>query len=90
MKSARVIIARSGYSTLMDLAALGKRAILIPTPGQTEQEYLARRLKESGIAYSVGQDQFDLRVALQASEKYIGFTNISRHGRLEGVVEDWL
>ena len=36
------IICRSGYSTIMDLHALNKRAILIPTPGQTEQEYLAK------------------------------------------------
>lgn len=36
-----VILCRSGYSTLMDLAVLGRKAIVIPTPGQTEQEYLA-------------------------------------------------
>jgi uncharacterized protein (TIGR00661 family) len=41
--SARLIICRSGYSTLMDLHLLGKKnLILIPTPGQTEQEYLAQ------------------------------------------------
>lgn len=38
-----IIIARSGYSTLMDLAHLGKKALLVPTPGQTEQEYLAHK-----------------------------------------------
>lgn len=37
------IICRSGYSTIMDLHALGRTATFIPTPGQTEQEYLARR-----------------------------------------------
>ncbi len=36
-----VIYCRSGYSTLMDLTVLGRKAILTPTPGQTEQEYLA-------------------------------------------------
>jgi len=40
------IICRSGYSTLMDLQALNRKALLIPTPGQTEQEYLAQRFKE--------------------------------------------
>jgi len=40
------IICRSGYSTLMDLHALKRKALLIPTPGQTEQEYLAQRFKE--------------------------------------------
>ena len=45
--AAKKIIARSGYSTLMDLATLGVlyKAELIPTPGQTEQEYLANYLK---------------------------------------------
>lgn len=43
---AKIIICRSGYSTIMDLVALGclDKAILIPTPGQTEQEYLAHYL----------------------------------------------
>lgn len=39
--SSEIIISRSGYSTLMDLISIGRSAILIPTPGQTEQEYLA-------------------------------------------------
>lgn len=39
--SAETIISRNGYSTLMDLQFLKKKAILIPTPGQLEQEYLA-------------------------------------------------
>lgn len=42
--SAEIIICRGGYSSLMDLAALGRTAFLVPTPGQTEQEYLARHL----------------------------------------------
>jgi len=40
--TASVIICRSGYSTLMDLHYLNKKAYIIPTPGQTEQEYLAQ------------------------------------------------
>ena len=42
------IIARSGYTTIMELISLNCRAILIPTPGQTEQEYLAEYLSERG------------------------------------------
>ena len=38
--SAETLISRNGYSTLMDLQFLNKKAILIPTPGQLEQEYL--------------------------------------------------
>lgn len=55
------IISRSGYTTLMDLARLGKKAFFIPTPGQTEQEYLAQRLKEKGIAPFSTQDQFKIK-----------------------------
>ena len=44
IEEAEWVIARSGYSTLMDLHALNKKAILIPTPGQPEQEYLAHWL----------------------------------------------
>lgn len=47
MLAARHIVCRSGYSTVMDLRAIGRRAELIPTPGQAEQEYLAERLRDS-------------------------------------------
>ena len=49
------VISRSGYSTIMDLAKLQKKSILIPTPGQTEQEYLAKELWQKKIAFSVEQ-----------------------------------
>ena len=58
--SSEWIICRSGYSTLMDLAALGKKAILIPTPGQTEQEYLAKQLSQKGMAIALTQSKFSL------------------------------
>jgi UDP-N-acetylglucosamine:LPS N-acetylglucosamine transferase len=45
--SHQVIISRSGYSTIMDLAALELPAILIATKGQTEQEYLADRMEKA-------------------------------------------
>jgi uncharacterized protein (TIGR00661 family) len=67
------VVARSGYSTIMDLAKLGKKAIFIPTPGQTEQEYLARRLKLMKLAYSASQRQFNLKRAWRASRHYTGF-----------------
>lgn len=64
MCAAKVILSRSGYSTLMDLARIGKPAILIPTPGQTEQEYLAELWSGKG-AFSVWtQEAFDLKRAL--------------------------
>lgn len=47
--SAQYLICRAGYSTIMDLIALGKTALLVPTPGQTEQEYLSHHLSEKGL-----------------------------------------
>jgi len=49
------IIARAGYSTIMDLICIGKNAVLIPTPGQTEQEYLAKYLSGKGWFSYVSQ-----------------------------------
>lgn len=78
-----IVIARSGYSMIMDLASMGKKAILIPTPGQTEQEYLADRWKEKGIAYSMTQHNFDLKAALIESNAYAGFkVDFSRSKKL--------
>lgn len=76
-----LVIARSGYSTIMDLAALGKKGIVVPTPGQTEQEYLAQRWSKRGVLCSIPQKSFDLNLALQESNRYTGFTNDCSHSR---------
>ncbi|SFZ89583.1 conserved hypothetical protein [Flaviramulus basaltis] len=55
-----LIISRSGYTTVMDLAKLNKKAFFIPTPGQFEQEYLAKRLTEMYLVPSCKQDDFKL------------------------------
>ncbi|MEM0994069.1 MAG: glycosyltransferase [Bacteroidota bacterium] len=70
MCAAKVVICRSGYSTLMDLAATKSQAILIPTPKQTEQEYLAQHFLEQGIFFSQSQSEFDLEVALSTYPAY--------------------
>ena len=62
----KVIVCRSGYSSIMDLAALGKKAILIPTPGQTEQEYLAEALARQNIFLAQSQEELDLEMGLRA------------------------
>lgn len=62
--SARRIFCRSGYSTLCDLAALGRRAVLVPTPRQPEQEYLAARFHDKFGFVSIAQEdlsQVDIR-----------------------------
>ena len=62
--AADFVICRSGYSTLMDLLAMGKKAILIPTPGQTEQEYLAALMHRKKIFKMVKQHKFDIQTSL--------------------------
>ncbi|TMB46121.1 MAG: hypothetical protein E6J55_03475 [Deltaproteobacteria bacterium] len=58
--AARVIVGRSGYSTLMDVAQVGARALLVPMRGQTEQEYLAARLARKGLVHAVAERDVDL------------------------------
>ncbi len=67
LNSAEYIISRAGYTTVMEIAALQKQAILIPTPGQTEQEYLGSYLMEKGLAYSTAQSNFNLIQTLEAA-----------------------
>lgn len=63
--SSKIIISRSGYSTIMDYAALGlfstfdTQVIFVPTPGQPEQIYLAEKFMKDGLAFSISQDEFD-------------------------------
>jgi uncharacterized protein (TIGR00661 family) len=77
MANAEVVVSRSGYSTLMDLAAVEKKAIFIPTPGQTEQLYLAEHFHKSGIAFAMHQKDCDLEVALKESANFTGFAQDS-------------
>ena len=70
IKEASMVIGRCGYSTVMDLMQLQKRSILIPTPGQTEQEYLAAHLTAQQLAFCLMQDEFSLTNALQSAEAF--------------------
>jgi len=70
LQSASFVLARSGYSTVMDLHALRKKAIFIPTPAQTEQGYLARYLMQQGMAPAFSQSKFRLRPALDLAASF--------------------
>ena len=70
---AMMVICRSGYSSLMDLAVLEKKSVLlIPTPGQTEQEYLAAKMQASGWFNVQTQQNADLLSAINDSGKCKG------------------
>ena len=70
IREASFVVARCGYSTVMDLMALQKKSILIPTPGQTEQEYLATHLIAQGAALCMEQEHFDLMTALALAQEF--------------------
>jgi UDP:flavonoid glycosyltransferase YjiC (YdhE family) len=74
MTAARLVVSRSGYSTIMDLSALGKQAVFVPTPGQTEQEYLAQKYHQDGIHMMMKQRDFQLKKAWDKRTDFSGFT----------------
>jgi len=71
----KAVLCRSGYTTIMDLAQLGKKAFFIPTPGQYEQEYLAKKLKKKGLVPSCKQGSFKTAHLLQI-DMYKGLQNV--------------
>jgi UDP-N-acetylglucosamine:LPS N-acetylglucosamine transferase len=74
LNETRMVVCRSGYSSVMDMAAMGKSVIFIPTPRQTEQEYLAERFHKQRIAPFFSQNQFILAEALETAKSYSGFS----------------
>lgn len=70
INQSQYIVCRSGYTTVMEILSLHKKAILIPTPGQTEQEYLAKRLQENHHCLSFTQDGFDCSKHLSLADTF--------------------
>ncbi|HLN20227.1 MAG TPA: glycosyltransferase [Bacteroidales bacterium] len=80
LKTSNLIISRSGYTTIMDLAAIGRTGLLIPTPGQTEQEYLAEYMAERKWFSFIRQNEIDYGIndEILASEIPAGIASESR------------
>jgi len=70
VQKSRFVVSRSGYTTVMELMRMGKKAILIPTPGQTEQEYLAARLEYLNYCFTVTQDELDVPKHFAAAARF--------------------
>lgn len=80
------VLSRCGYTTVMEMLALGKKALFIPTPGQTEQEYLAGHLFSQHWCYTCSQhDDLGLHMGQAAAFDYK--LPVLRNGRLKEVVE---
>jgi hypothetical protein len=86
-----VVVARSGYSTIMDLFYCGGRAVFVPTPGQTEQEYLACRMAELGYAGYIEQHRIDFAAVLHAASAFSGFPGKAKdHSQLRRALDEVL
>jgi UDP:flavonoid glycosyltransferase YjiC (YdhE family) len=68
-----LIICRSGYSSIMDLSVFGSKVLFVPTPGQTEQVYLAKLHQKSGTALWRPQNKLNLETDIPEALKYQGF-----------------
>lgn len=92
MEKADLIICRSGYSSLMDLKAMHAKALLIPTPGQTEQIYLAARLQEQGKFLWVHQDKIKLKEQIQIAFEKPGFSSSMDNScqDFQKIIQAWL
>jgi len=91
IKSAELFIARSGYSTMMDLAKIGsKHILLVPTPGQTEQEYLAKRFSKKGAALYQEQHKLDIKFAWDNRKKSSGLSIENNDTTMKMAVSDFI
>lgn len=87
---AEYVISRSGYSSIMDIITLQKKCILIPTPGQPEQEYLAMHMMNKKMGLLINQKKFNLSYALQTAEKFPYLLPADYDNQLEVVISDFV
>ncbi len=73
MNRSRLAVVRAGYSTIMELAEIGRPAVLIPTPGQTEQEYVTDYLSSRGYHFAALQEMLDLPAAVAAGTPRLAY-----------------
>jgi uncharacterized protein (TIGR00661 family) len=67
---AKLVICRSGYTSIMDLLKLGRNLVVVPTPGQAEQEYLAKWLAQNGYAITMQQKDLSISRAKIAAQSF--------------------
>lgn len=90
IQKCNMLICRSGYSTIMDLAALAKPAVFVPTPGQPEQEYLARHMETKGRGLFVPQHQLNLENVVEWKRRLLPLESIAPNNKLAEAVKQIL
>ncbi len=88
--NSEVVLCRSGYSSVMDLFKLKKNAILVPTPGQAEQEYLSRYLMKKSIFYCVDESKLNIREDLKKALEIKNDMKMVEPDNLDQILKDWL
>ncbi|HEU4716593.1 MAG TPA: glycosyltransferase family protein [Bacteroidia bacterium] len=90
ISSAEVVLSRGGYTTLCDLFYLGVPFVAVPTPGQTEQEYLAALHSANGNLFTMTQEKFSLREAFEKGKNLEPISIHDNERRLERAVKELL
>ena len=88
ISTSTLVICRSGYSSIMDLHVLGSKALFVPTPGQTEQIYLAELHQQSGEVMWSKQETLNLKADIEEALKYPGFNKDVIHIGLNTAIAD--
>ncbi len=83
------VVSRCGYTTVMEILSLEKKAVFIPTPGQTEQEYLAAHLFSQGWCYTCLQED-NLAAQLTNARLFDFKLPVSRKNTLEEIITEFL
>ncbi len=86
LNQSKKVLCRSGYTTVMDLAKLEKKAFFVPTPGQYEQEYLAKRLQKQELVPFVDQEKFTIQ-ELNRMEQFKGLNQFETTVDYSGLFE---
>ncbi len=92
LENASYVVCRGGYTTLMDAAMLHLKLILIPTPGQGEQQYLGQLFSETGRGLGFKQAGFDLQGALKRAADFPFKTVLPAGGEPDAfkpMLQDW-
>jgi uncharacterized protein (TIGR00661 family) len=90
INSSNIVLSRSGYTTVMDLATIGKKAIFIPTPGQTEQKYLAKHHAAAGNCVWDKQKHFNVNQLISDANTIKGFQPIEKINNISAHVTRFL
>ena len=85
-----LVLTRPGYSTIMDLAVMKKKAIFVPTPGQTEQEYLGNLYHKKKLHLCVKQSELDIKQIISESVSFKGFSDLQTTNYLVDNVKEFL